>query len=68
MWLRYLLPTSKPFIKSRILAYGFNAGMIDRSASVGIRQWAIDFLNQLDLLRSSDEVDLPIALSADIDS
>lgn len=56
MWLRDLLPTSPPFQNSRVMTFGYNADLTDRTVFVGVRQWAIELLNQISLVRSSDKV------------
>ncbi|KAI9708292.1 MAG: hypothetical protein M1828_003003 [Chrysothrix sp. TS-e1954] len=55
MWLRDLLPSSAPFDKCRISTFGYSSSLADRSAYAGIRQWPVDFLNQVSHIRTSED-------------
>lgn len=56
MWLRDLLPMEEGLQHSRIMTYGYNSNPVDRQATSGIRQWAIELLHQLNSMRQSREV------------
>lgn len=56
MWLRDLLPMEEGLQHSRITTYGYSSSPVDRQATSGIRQWAIELLDQLNSVRNTEEV------------
>ena len=56
MWLRDLLPTSKPFDKSRIMTFGYSSQLSDRSDLSGMSEWAHHLLTAMSSVRQTPEV------------
>ncbi len=56
MWLRDLLPHTIPFDNSRVMTYGYNCERGSKAAILGLKGWADDLLQQLCLVRTTDEV------------
>jgi hypothetical protein len=59
MWLRDLLPTTTPFDQARIMTFGYNSKIVDKSSLSGLKEWADDLLSRLSSVRTSDEVSMP---------
>ncbi|KAK0128366.1 hypothetical protein ONS95_000338 [Cadophora gregata] len=55
MWLRDLLPKTKPFDGSRILTFGYNALLKFSDDLSGIQEWSIDLLSGISSLRTTEE-------------
>lgn len=56
MWLRDLLPLTPPFDRARMMTFGYNSTINDRGNLSGLREWAEDLLQQLNSVRTSEEV------------
>ncbi|KAF7888617.1 uncharacterized protein EAF02_003158 [Botrytis sinoallii] len=53
MWLRDLLPLSKPFDKARIMTFGYSSRLRDRGNLSGITVWSQDLLRSVSSLRKT---------------
>ncbi|KAF7953923.1 uncharacterized protein EAE97_001321 [Botrytis byssoidea] len=51
MWLRDILPLSKPFDKARIMTFGYSSRLRDRGNLSGITVWSQDLLRSVSSLR-----------------
>jgi hypothetical protein len=58
MWLRDLLPASKPFDKARIMTFGYSSQLSDRADMSGMGEWVHDLLTSVSRVRQSVEVSL----------
>jgi hypothetical protein len=56
MWLRDLLPTSKPFDKARIMTFGYSSQLSDRANLSGVSEWAHYLLTSISSVRQTPEV------------
>ena len=52
MWLRDLLPCSAPFVKSRIMTFGYKSTLVDRTSNDRIQDWADELLRQIGYVRT----------------
>ncbi|KAE9380791.1 hypothetical protein N431DRAFT_459708 [Stipitochalara longipes BDJ] len=55
MWLRDILPTSKPFDKARIMTFGYSSQLIDRANLSGVSEWAHHLLTSISSVRQTQE-------------
>ncbi|KAH8796956.1 hypothetical protein F5882DRAFT_476629 [Hyaloscypha sp. PMI_1271] len=63
MWLRDILPTSKPFDKARIMTFGYSSQLSDRADLSGVSEWAHHLLTSMSSVRQTpDEKLRPIIL------
>ncbi|TGO12691.1 hypothetical protein BTUL_0084g00500 [Botrytis tulipae] len=53
MWLRDILPLSKPFDKARIMTFGYSSRLRDRGNLSGITAWSQDLLRSVSSLRET---------------
>ncbi|KAF7902359.1 hypothetical protein EAF00_002262 [Botryotinia globosa] len=53
MWLRDILPLSKPFDKARIMTFGYSSCLRDRGNLSGITVWSQDLLRSVSSLRKT---------------
>ncbi|TGO71041.1 hypothetical protein BELL_0627g00030 [Botrytis elliptica] len=53
MWLRDILPLSKPFDKARIMTFGYSSRLCDRGNLSGITVWSQDLLRSISSLRKT---------------
>ncbi|KAK6613001.1 hypothetical protein H4I95_01345 [Botrytis cinerea] len=53
MWLRDILPLSKPFDKARIMTFGYSSRLRDRGNLSGITVWSQDLLRSVSSLRKT---------------
>ena len=54
MWLRDMLPGSAPFDKSRIMTFGYNSTLVNRSSNDRLQDWADELLKQLGYNRTTE--------------
>ena len=64
MWLRDLLPSSKPFDNARIMTFGYSSQLADRANLSGISEWAHHLLVSMSGVRQSQKVCYQILGSA----
>jgi hypothetical protein len=57
MWLRDLLPTTKPFDNARIMTFGYSSRLRDTANVSGMSEWVQDLLGCMNRIRQSLEVD-----------
>ena len=55
MWLRDLLPGSTPFANSRIMTFGYNSTLVNKTSNDRINDWADELLRQVGYVRTSVE-------------
>jgi hypothetical protein len=55
MWLRDLLPTTPPFESARIMTFGYNSTLFDRSSTDRLSDWANFLLSKLEDSRTAPE-------------
>jgi hypothetical protein len=63
MWLRDLLPSSKPFHKARIMTFGYSSQLSDRSNLSGMGEWAHHLLVSMSSVRQTPQVGFQISKS-----
>ena len=53
MWLRDLLPGSAQFDKSRIMTFGYNSTLVNKTSNDRIQDWADELLRQVGYVRTT---------------
>ena len=53
MWLRDLLPLSAQFDKSRIITFGYNSTLVNKTSNDRIQDWADELLRQVGYVRTT---------------
>jgi hypothetical protein len=56
MWLRDFLPEHEKLKNSRIMTFGYDSDVTDRSTVMELENWAESLLRSLDEVRTGDEV------------
>jgi hypothetical protein len=59
MWLRDLLPTTKPFDSARVMTFGYSSQLSDRQNLSGIMKWSHHLLLSVSNVRQSEKVTQP---------
>ena len=55
MWLRDLLPSSVPFNTARIMTFGYNSTLFDKTRTDRLQDWADDLLENVGSVREAPE-------------
>lgn len=54
MWIRDLLPDR--YINARVILFGYNSDIKERLNQEGLMQWAVELLDELRSIRTSEKV------------